>query len=194
MKKWYYLGVILAILLGVIITHADPDYFRIKTPLGINIVYPQDAVFQYEEYWGLDWDKVEWQKIDRIFLTFEEFYKAKVNPKKVTVFIYPFDLTCPDSQKEFPGDIEMRVGESCWDGYYSPTSKTAHLTAIHLGEDSAQGHNAFCNTALGWEMHRVFLRNMKNKCWMGDTVKFFKKYKCDKWFPSEWNWPELCIK
>ena len=138
--------------------------FTYKTPLGITIYATPATVIQYEEYWELKWDDIEWGRIDEFFLRLQEAYGSNANPKRLRIRIMPWHPNCVDAESpEY--EKEFLFWGMCIDGAYPGQ------VLIHLGDDSGQGKNygqskkSWCLTALDYEMGHFFLRAKRDPCW-----------------------------
>ena len=132
--------------------------FTYKTPLGITVTASPQTVIQYEQHWGLRWDNIEWNRIDDFFLKLQEAYGSNANPKRLRIKIMPWHPNCVDAESpEYEKEFLYRGW--CIDGAYPGQ------VLIHLGDDSGQGENAWCLTALDYEMGHLFLRAKRDPCW-----------------------------
>jgi len=77
----------------------------------------------------------------------------------------PWYSKCKDVESpEYPKEFLIRNWGQwvCVDGGYFYWTNTI---LIHLGDDPGQGENAFCQTALGYELGHAFLKNLQDECW-----------------------------
>ena len=132
--------------------------FTHKTPLGITITAFPQAVTQYEQHWELKWDDIEWERIDQFFLGLQEAYGSNTAPKRLRIRIMPWHPNCVDAESpEY--EKEFLYWGWCIDGAYPGQ------VLIHLGDDSGQGENSWCLTALDYEMGHHFLKSKRDPCW-----------------------------
>ena len=130
-----------------------------KTPAGIVVSANNKTITQYEEHWGLSWDDIDWARIDDTFYALQEYYGGKalrIEPKQLRVNIAPF----ADCSACAPG-LESKTRYGCLEGGYIYSRRTAFF---HLGDDSGQGENSFCATAMPHELMHFFLFMMNSEC------------------------------
>ena len=158
------------------------DSAEYVTPLGIRIRASQSTISQYNRHWytpdphvlvyplrpkevwehnvGPEWTGINWERVDQFYQLLRTKHGGvpNANPGALTVVIRPLDYKCVD---EDPNSYEM-VG--CIDGFF-PRDNTIW---IHLGDDSGQGEQAFCGTALEHELNHYFLRWEGSPYWASE--------------------------
>jgi hypothetical protein len=166
MKK---IVVIVAIIIFLIPAFSSAKTWVYRTPLGITIMASQKVILQYEEYWGLAWDDIDWDKIEEIFVYLDDAHvdaghgkSADPDRIKITIKYWKYKI---HGDEPFPGKPRIDCG-NCWcQAYYN----IGWSIGMNLGLDSGQGDRAFCDTPLTHELNHLILFKMKNKCkWLGE--------------------------
>jgi len=139
---------------------------QLKTDLGIQIQMYQETALQYESYWGEQFENIQWDKVDVFFTALANAYGVLANPADLRIEILPFDENWVDN--ETPVNSDGTVGREIvtfhYDGIY-----VIGLISIHLGDDKGKGGNAFCQTALDYELGHHFLLLKGDPCWFLET-------------------------
>jgi len=162
------------------------------TDLGIEIAVREGVDKQYRIRWNQPFKQINWNRIDDFFIEIaehlEEYYGLKeklieevaIDPDdpfttemklktdiNLTIIIEKWDPTCVD--QEIPGSKEMKVilpgwGLICVDGAFLPDLRWP-IILLHLGDDDGIGSDAFCDTALDWELGNYILFKKGDDCW-----------------------------
>ena len=137
------------------------DPLKIKTEKGIVITISQKALLQYQRYWGLNPDNIQWDDIDVFAEKLAQAYGVDFKPASIKISISLFDENWVDNEAPVNADgtVGREMAGNHWDGIYGPP------ITIHLGDDSAQGSRAWCQTALDYELGHHFLRAKGDPCW-----------------------------
>ena len=172
----------LAVLLGLLIAEmGHAKTIRFQTSAGIQIVIdPSKIIAPYEQRWGLSWTGIDWEPLDAFFLAYQEYYQSwDLTPDMLSVKIQPF-VQC----KGKPG-YKMRTPRGCVEGIWPYPPGNSPIW-IHLGDDSGQGTNSWCGTALSEEITHWFLYHIGSECWgdhYGMNPEAWDK-RCGEWWPS----------
>ncbi len=163
MKKIAVIAIVAAILLVPTLSLAKTWVH--KTPLGITIKASQKTILQYEEYWGLAWDDIEWDRIDEIFVYLDDAHVdaghgKSINPDRIKINIKYWKYKIYGDEPP-PGKPRISCAGGGWcQAYYN----TGWSIGMNLGLDSGQGERAFCDTPLAHELNHLILFKMRNKC------------------------------
>ncbi len=162
MKKLLLIPLLLVfILLCIGLCQSWAGSWKTTTPAGIRITVDKKAIPQYEERWGMDWDDIEWWRLDQFFFALRDFYGADVQPSQYRVKVKAWTPECMDEEQ--PGTKEFfQPGYGCIDGIYPGT--------WHLGDDPGQGFNSLCATAATHEMAHWMMNKARDKCWIKEAV------------------------
>jgi len=126
---------------------------QIRTEGGINISVSQKVKTQYESYWDMDFWEIEWDRLDVIFREVANQYGIEADPAKIKIIIREFDENWIDTEAPVNADgtIGREMMRNHFDGmYYYGT------IVIHMGDDTAQGERAWCQTAFIHELGHHF--------------------------------------
>jgi hypothetical protein len=137
------------------------DPIQVVTNNGIVISIPNRAFHQYEQYWGRSFSDIQWDDIDVFFNRLAQAYG--VTPKSgLKINIVPFDTVWIDNETPVnpDGTVGREMEGSHYDGEY-----WQNTIWIHLGDDTGVGPNAWCQTALDYELGHYFLQQKGDPCW-----------------------------
>ena len=159
---WIIFFVIVAVVIaGLIVNTCHAwDFQRITrgfsytTPMGVRISASDKAIELYENYWGLSWDDIDWDRLDDWLTEYRQYYGVNMPPP--TIRIMPMVQCVEDG----PDNYEIRPFRVCCTAMFD-APRTIYIglmpnnAGIREGQ-TGQGGNAFCDTALDHELSHYF--------------------------------------